>query len=71
MQRSSTAKVGARLKDALDTKKHPKSESYAMVKAIKDELAKELPEGDQPDAKKKLSKYYEIAAREASSASRC
>ena len=52
------AKVGARLKDALDTKTHPKTESYAMVKAIKDELAKELP-ADQPDAKKKLGKYYE------------
>ena len=52
------AKVGARLKDALDTKAHAKTESYAMVKAIKDELAKELP-ADQPDAKKKLGKYYE------------
>jgi polyribonucleotide nucleotidyltransferase len=52
------AKIGDRLKDALDTKAHPKAESYAMVKAIKDELAKELP-ADQPDAKKKLSKYYE------------
>jgi polyribonucleotide nucleotidyltransferase len=46
------------LKDALDTKAHPKAESYAMLKAIKDELAKELP-ADQPDAKKKLGKYYE------------
>src|SRR6201996_1744219 len=53
------AKVGDRLKDALDTKTHPKAESYALVKAIKDELAKELPEGDA-DAKKKLAKYYEI-----------
>src|ERR1700729_939756 len=52
------AKVGARLKDALDTKTHAKTESYAMVKAIKDELAKELP-ADLPDAKKKLGKYYE------------
>src|SRR6201996_9104818 len=52
------SKIGARLKDALDTKAHPKAESYAMVKAIKDELAKELP-ADQPDAKKKLGKYYE------------
>jgi polyribonucleotide nucleotidyltransferase len=52
------AKIGERLKDALDTKAHPKAESYAMVKAIKDELAKELP-ADQPDAKKKLGKYYE------------
>jgi polyribonucleotide nucleotidyltransferase len=52
------AKVGARLKDALDTKAHAKTESYALVKQIKDELAKELPP-DQPDAKKKLAKYYE------------
>ena len=47
------------MKDALDTKTHPKAESYALVKQIKDELAKELPEGDA-DAKKKLSKYYEV-----------
>src|ERR1700742_2806940 len=53
------AKVGDRLKDALDTKTHPKTESYAMVKQIKDELANELPEGDA-EAKKKLSKYYEV-----------
>ena len=52
------AKIGERLKDALDTKTHPKAESYALVKAIKDELAKELP-ADQPEAKKKLGKYYE------------
>ena len=56
---SLTAKAGDRLKDALDTQKHPKFESYARVKAIKDELKKELPEGDAPAAKK-LSKYYEL-----------
>jgi polyribonucleotide nucleotidyltransferase len=54
-----TAKIGARLKDALDTQKHPKFESYALVKEIKDELKKELPEGDATAAKK-LSKYYEL-----------
>ncbi len=53
------AKVGARLIDALDTQKHPKFESYALVKEIKDELKKELPEGDAAAAKK-LSKYYEL-----------
>ena len=52
-------KVGTRLADALDTQKHPKFESYAQVKSIKDELKKELPEGD-PGASKKLSKYYEL-----------
>ena len=53
------AKVGAQLKDALDTKKHPKFESYALVKEIKDALKKELPEGDA-EAAKKFSKYYEL-----------
>ncbi len=56
------AKVGDRLKDALDTKTHAKTESYALVKQIKDELAaelKELPEAEQPAAKKKLAAYYE------------
>jgi polyribonucleotide nucleotidyltransferase len=56
-------KVGDRLNDALDTHKHAKTESYALVKQIKDELAaeiKELPEAEQPAAKKKLSKYYEL-----------
>ena len=50
--------VGQRLKDALDTKTHDKAESHLLVKQIKDELAKDLPEGDA-DAKKKLAKYYE------------
>ncbi len=53
-----TAQIGVRLKDALDTEKHPKFESYALVKQIKDELKKQLPEGDAA-AGKKLSKYYE------------
>ena len=51
-------KSGQRLKDALDTKTHDKAESHLLVKQIKDELAKDLPEGDA-DAKKKLAKYYE------------
>jgi polyribonucleotide nucleotidyltransferase len=56
-------KVGDRLNDALDTHKHAKTESYALVKQIKDELAadiKQLPEAEQTAAKKKLSKYYEL-----------
>jgi polyribonucleotide nucleotidyltransferase len=53
------SKIGDRLKDALDTKKHPKFESYAKVKELKDELKKELP-ADDPDAGKKLSKYFEL-----------
>ena len=52
------AKVGDRLKDALDTKTHSKIESYSLIKQIKDELAAGLP-ADDPDAKKKLAHYYE------------
>ena len=52
------AKVGDRLKDALDTHKHPKFESYALVKQIKDELKAALP-ADDASASAKLSKYYE------------
>src|SRR6201992_716851 len=52
------AKIGDRLKDALDTQKNPKFESYALVKELKDELKKDLP-ADDPAAGKKLSTYYE------------
>ncbi len=57
-------KIGDRLKDALDTKTHGKTESYALIKQIKDELAAGLP-ADDPNAKKKLATYYE-ALRERS-----
>ncbi|GGG89718.1 polyribonucleotide nucleotidyltransferase [Silvibacterium dinghuense] len=55
------AKIGTRLADALDTKTHAKTESYALVKQIKDELAKEIVDGETAAAeKKKLKEYYEI-----------
>jgi polyribonucleotide nucleotidyltransferase len=53
------SRIGDKLKDALDTKTHDKTESYALVKKIKDEAAAELP-ADDPAAKKKLSTYYEL-----------
>ncbi len=54
------AKVGNRLADALDTKKHPKTDSYALVKQIKTELAAEFADSENAaDEKKKLAKYYE------------
>jgi polyribonucleotide nucleotidyltransferase len=52
-------KIGAKLKDALDTKRHEKLESYSLIKQLKDELAAELP-ADDPTAKKKLEHYYEL-----------
>src|SRR5579864_9208834 len=51
-------RIGAELADALDTKKHPKAESYTLVKDIKKKLAAALPEDDE-EAKKKLEHYYE------------
>jgi len=51
-------KVGDELTDALNTKKHPKLESYDLVKQIKDRLKAELPEDDE-EAAHKLSHYYE------------
>src|SRR5438270_67566 len=53
------SKVGARLTDALDTAKHPKAESYTLVKDIRKELEAGLPEEDE-DARKKLKNYYEV-----------
>src|ERR1700751_5866597 len=51
-------KIGTELTDALDTKKHPKLESYGLVDSIKKRLEAELPEGDE-DAQSKLGHYYE------------
>ena len=53
------SRIGDRLIDALDTHKHAKADSYALVKQIKDEMKKELP-ADDPAAAKKLGKYYEL-----------
>ena len=41
------AKYGARLKDALNTEKHPKKESYNLVDALQDEILKEVPEEEE------------------------
>jgi polyribonucleotide nucleotidyltransferase len=53
------SKVGARLTDALDTAKHPKADSYTLVKDIRKELEAAIAEEDE-DARKKLKEYYEV-----------
>ena len=53
------SKIGARLSDALDTQKHPKSESYELIRAFEKELVDALPEEDV-EGKAKIEKYYEI-----------
>src|SRR3984885_2236192 len=51
LEREIDRTFGARLHDALDTAKHPKKESYALVAAIKVEILATIPEDD--DAKRK------------------
>jgi polyribonucleotide nucleotidyltransferase len=53
------SKIESRLSDALDTHKHPKAESYDLVKAYRKELVETLPE-DDVEARAKLAKYYEL-----------
>jgi polyribonucleotide nucleotidyltransferase len=57
--KSLESKIGARLADALDTAKHPKSESYELVRVLEKELLAALPEDDAA-GKPKVKKYYEI-----------
>jgi len=47
-------KYGARLHDAVDTEKHPKKDSYALIDAIKDEIKESIPE--EQEEKRTLAK---------------
>jgi polyribonucleotide nucleotidyltransferase len=51
-------KVGAELSERLDTKKHPKAESYTLVKELKKKLQAEIPAEDEA-AQAKLKTYFE------------
>jgi polyribonucleotide nucleotidyltransferase len=53
------SRVGRDLTERLDTAKHPKSESYALVKELQKVLLAALPEEDEI-AQTKLKTYYEI-----------
>src|SRR5256886_16822588 len=53
------SRVGADLTDRLDTEKHPKAESYALVRELKKVLVAALPEEDEA-AQTKVKTYYEI-----------
>ena len=52
-------KIGTDLSDRLDTKKHPKAESYTLVKELKKQLQAEIPEDDE-EAQAKLKHYFEV-----------
>jgi polyribonucleotide nucleotidyltransferase len=47
LYKNMTAKYGERLRDALDTAKHPKLESYGLVDGIKAEIKASIPEDDE------------------------
>jgi polyribonucleotide nucleotidyltransferase len=51
-------KIGSDLTDRLDTEKHPKAESYTLVRELKKELQAAIPEDDEA-AHAKLKTYYE------------
>ncbi|MGH9529811.1 MAG: polyribonucleotide nucleotidyltransferase [Terriglobales bacterium] len=51
-------KIGADLTDRLDTQKHPKAESYTLIKDLKKELMSDLKEDDE-EGRAKLKTYYE------------
>jgi polyribonucleotide nucleotidyltransferase len=51
-------RIGADLAERLDTEKHPKAESYTLVKELKKQLLEAIPEEDE-EAREKLKHYYE------------
>jgi polyribonucleotide nucleotidyltransferase len=51
-------RIGADLTDRLDTEKHPKAESAALIKDLKKELQATIPEDDKV-GQAKLKTYYE------------
>src|SRR5881398_3519364 len=53
------SRIGADLTDRLDTEKHPKAESYTLVRELKKVLVAALPEEDEA-AQTKVKTYYEI-----------
>ena len=50
------SKYEDRLRDALDTQKHPKNESYGLVDAIKAEIKASIPEDDEEQPQTRVSR---------------
>ena len=53
------SKFGERLADAANTEKHPKNESYSLIKQLKTEVKEAVPEEDE-DGRKKAGKYFDL-----------
>jgi polyribonucleotide nucleotidyltransferase len=52
-------RIGADLADRLDTQKHPKAESYSLVKELKKAQLAAFPEDDE-EGRDKFEHYYEV-----------
>ena len=52
-------KIGEQLLDAANTEKHPKNESYALIKQLKDELKSTIDDEDEA-GRKKASRYFDL-----------
>src|SRR5271166_520173 len=53
------SKVGERLMDAVNTEKHPKNESYTLIKQLNEEFKEAIPEEDE-EGRTKAGKYFDI-----------
>ena len=53
------SQIGERLLDAVNTEKYPKNESYTLIKQLKDEVKKAIPEEDE-EGRKKAGDYFDI-----------
>ncbi len=52
-------KMGERLMDAANTEKHPKNESYSLIKQLKDELKSTIDDEDE-FGRKKATTYFDL-----------
>src|SRR3981081_711028 len=53
------SQMGAYLSDRMDTEKHPKAESYTLVRELKKQQLAALPEEDE-EGQQKFKHYYEV-----------
>ncbi len=53
------SRLGDRVRDAVNTEKHPKNESYTLIKQLKDEFKETIPEEDE-EGRKKAGKYFDL-----------
>jgi polyribonucleotide nucleotidyltransferase len=63
LYQQTAAKYTDRMRDALDTEKHPKLESYALVDAVKDEILAGVPEDDEEKQKLAVRAFERLRER--------